>query len=239
MTSASALRRAGRPCTRPPRPPPRRRARARRRAHGALRADLGVLDPDVDGQRRGVVDGLADGLSDRPQFGSPPCSGRLHERRAATARAAATTPRGRRGRPRARPASRPRRRAPSAAPGAAAGSRALAEAHLVLGLGRLIISRRRSPSGSRCRCGELAVDGDAVEGAFDADAEQQVGGLGRQRARRSGRSRASSRTRARSSSRPWPGRSAGRCRKGSATSSDADLANLSVVRIASPNVSSP
>ena len=87
----------------------------------------------------------------------------------------------------------------------------LAEAYLVLGLGRdAHAGGARRHQDHRVVGRELPVDRDAVERALHAHAEQQVGGLGRERRVGLRRSTASSRTRARSSPRPWPGRPAAR-----------------------------
>ncbi len=169
----------------------------------------------------------------RPQFGSPPLQRGLDERRVGD---------------RARRA-RHGRLVPAVDDDAADPARALAVAHhqerepaqqhverlaeaqLVLGLGRdPHAARARRHQDRRVVGGELPVDRDAVERALDADAEQQVGGLRRQRRRRSGRSTASSRTRARSSPRPWPARRSRTVPDGSATSSVARLGKRSVVR---------
>ena len=88
----------------------------------------------------------------------------------------------------------------------------LAEAQLVLGLGRdAHAARARALQDRGVVRRELAVDGDAVERALDADAEQQVGGLGLERGvglheaehRREGRLD--------HARRPWPARSGAPC----------------------------
>ncbi len=88
----------------------------------------------------------------------------------------------------------------------------LAEAQLVLALGRDVHAAGAGAHQDRGVVGrELAVDRGAVEGALDAHAEQQVGGLGATAPRRSRRSTASSRSAARSSRRPCTARSGARC----------------------------
>ena len=80
--------------------------------------------------------------------------------------------------------------------------------------------------------GELAVDRAAVEGALDADAEQQVGGLGLAARRRSARSRASWRSSARSCPAPLHWALRRTVPEGSATSRLARFSKASVVWIA-------
>ena len=86
---------------------------------------------------------------------------------------------------------------------------------------------------------QLAVDADPLERALDGDASSRSHVSGDSDGIGSGRSTAASRTPARSSPRPWPGRSAARCRPTAATSRQARLANASVVRIASAKSASP
>ena len=120
----------------------------------------------------------------RPQFGSPPCSAALTSGELATARATRSTV-----------ASSPPVHVHAADP-----LRALAVAHDLqrepaqrvverLPQAQLVLGLRRDDHAARARGhqhrrvvgGELPVDGDAVERALDAHAEQQVGGLGLER----------------------------------------------------------
>ena len=120
----------------------------------------------------------------RPQLGSPPCSAVLTSGELATARATRSTP----------SACAAAHDDAADAPGALAVAHdvqrelaqqrveRLAEAQLVLGLGLdgdAAGARAHEDRGVVGR--QLAVDRDAVERALDAHAEQQVGGLGRQR----------------------------------------------------------
>ncbi len=120
----------------------------------------------------------------RPQLGSPPCSAAFTSGELATARAAASTAA-------CVAAAHDHAREPPRA--LAVGDHhdrelaqqrveRLAEAQLVLALGRdAHAAGARAHQDRRVVGRELPVDRGAVEGALDAHAEQQLGGLGRQR----------------------------------------------------------
>ena len=192
-------------------------ALASKRDRAAARAHLHALDRDVDGQRRGAGQRHADGLHDAPPVGVAAVQRGLDQRRVGD-RA--------RGAPRRsspwppRTTTRPMRLAPSP-------SRTMSSASWRSSASSAWPKRSSSSdSGSTAHAAgarahedrrvvgrELAVDGDAVERALHAHAEQQVGGLGRQRGvglheaqhRREGRLR--------SCPRPWPARSGARSRR--------------------------
>ena len=210
-------RRAGRRCTRPPSPRDGLRERGLVEGHGgAARADLHVLDPDVERQRRGAGQRGADGLGDAAPVGVAAVQRRLDQRRVGDGAGGGVDRRlvAAVDDDAADPARRPRRRARSAARAGAAARRAPRRS-AARRRTRARPSRRspRWPSGSTVSLVESwPSTRDAVEGALDAHAEQQVGRLGRERGVGLHEAQHRGEARARSSPRPWPGRSAGRCR---------------------------
>ena len=215
-------RRAGRRRTRPRRAATSARERARRRS-GTAAPRAQTCTPSIAmSSGSGAVPGSAapTACAIRPQFGSPPCSAVLTSGELATARGdgARRSARGRRARRRGRRAARPRRRATMSSASWRSSASSASPKRSSSSLSRRdrdARSRREHMQDHRVVGRQLAVDGDAVEGALDAHAEQQVGGLGARARRRSARSRASSRSAARSCPRPWPGRRAARVPAGS------------------------
>ena len=135
-------------------------------------------------QRRRVGIAAPTACAIRPQFGSPPCSAAFTSGELATARATRATTSSQP----PRTTTRPIRLEPS--PSRTMSSASLRSAQSSASPKRTSSSvcgsiahagRARRLQDHGVVGGELAVDGDAVERALDAHAEQQVGGLRRQR----------------------------------------------------------
>ena len=154
------------------------------RHRGALRADLDVLDPDVERQRRGAGQRGPDRLGDAAPVGVAAVQRRLDQRRVGDGagggvdgRLVAAVDDDAADAPGALAVAHDQQRE-----AAQHGVERLAEAQLVLGLGRHAHAARPARHQDRGVVGrELAVDRDAVEGALHAHAEQQVGRLGLER----------------------------------------------------------
>ena len=173
----------------------------------------------------------------RPQLGSPPCSAALTSGELATARATRLDAR-RRAPPRT--TTRPMRLAPSpsrtivsASWRSSASSASPKRSSSSVSGSTPTPLAPRAHAGSRCRWSRAGRRPMMRSNErLTQHAEQQVGGLGRQRGVGLDEAEHRREARARSSPRPWPARSAARCPPGSSTSRLARFSNASVVRIA-------
>ena len=195
-----------------PRPSaPRRRAGRTRRARTPATPSIAMS------RSSGAIPAVATptAWTIRPQFGSPPYSAVLTSEELATARAdrctVCSSP--------PRTTTRPTRRAPSPSRTTSSASwRSSASSASPNRSSSSVSGSTSTPDRAaaledhRVAGRQLAVDADPLERALDGHAEQQVAGLRRQLRRRSARTPAASRSPARSCPRPWPGRSAARCR---------------------------